>query len=212
VIVLARPEGEALLADPIADAVLATIRDRGYRAATVAEIASRADLGVAEFRLRFRGKQEITELVLQAHVDRYLRRVGGAFAEAGPWPDNLRAAALETARHMAENPDLTWFVMVGILDAGEVARARRDLVFAWAAGLIDAGRGLAADPEAVPSSAPVMAVGAVVESLRRQQAAGIELDPGAFVSFLMYSAVRPYLGEDAARAELTAELPDDLHR
>jgi AcrR family transcriptional regulator len=209
-VVLARLEGEALLADPIADVVLATIRDRGYRATTVDELARRANLSLTEFRLRFRGKQEIAELILQAHVDRYLRRVGGVYAEAGEWPDNLRAAALETVRYMFENPDLTWFVMVGILDAGEVARARRDQVFTWAAGLIDAGRSRAADPDAIPSSAPVMAVGAVVESLRRQQAAGVELDPDSFVSSVMYSAVRPYLGEEAARAELSVELPADL--
>jgi AcrR family transcriptional regulator len=211
-VVLARLEGEALLADPIADVVLATIRDRGYQAVTVDELARRANLSPTEFRLRFGSKEEITELILQAHVDRYLRRVGGVYAEAGEWPDNLRAAVLETVRDMLENPDLTWFMMVGILDAGEVARARRDEVFSWAAGLIDAGRSVAADPDAIPSSAAVMAVGAVVESLRRQQAEGAELDPDSVIPFLMYSAVRPYLGEEAARAELTVELPRDLRR
>jgi AcrR family transcriptional regulator len=211
-VVLVRLEGEALLADPIADVVLATVRDRGYRAATVEELARRANLSLTEFRLRFRGKQEVTELILQAHIERYRRRVGGVYDEAGAWPDNLRAAVHETARCMLENPDLTWFVTVGILDAGEVARARRDRVFSWAAGLIDAGRGLAADPDAIPGPAPVMAIGAVVESLRRQQAVGTDLDPDWFVPFLMYSAVRPYLGEEAARAELTVELPEDLRR
>jgi hypothetical protein len=65
---------------------------------------------------------------------------------------------------------MTWFMLVGVLEAGDMACARRDQIFGWAAELIDVGRAEAPDPLAVPRSAPLMAVGAIVETLRRHQA------------------------------------------
>jgi AcrR family transcriptional regulator len=201
-----------LLADPIAPAVLATIRERGYPMASVEEFAARASLGREDFDRRFSGKQEVTELVLEAHISRYLERVGGAFAQVDSWPGSLRAAAYETARHVLENPDATWFLTVGVLAANDMARARRDQLFDRAAGLVDAGRGVAADPGAIPTSTAALVVGAAVEALRRAQMAGKSPDFGRSLPGLMYLAVRPYLGDDAARAELQIEPPPDLLR
>jgi AcrR family transcriptional regulator len=209
---LAGPAGAALLADPISGAVIATIRARGYPEASVAEFVSRAGISRAEFERRFDGKEEVTRLLIEAHLDCFLERVGGAFRSLPDWPANLRAAAYETARYMGENPTMTWFMLVGVLEADDMARARRDQIFGWAAGLIDAGREVASDPGSVPRSAPMMAVGAIVETLRRHHAAGSEVDVAENLPWLMYAAVRPYLGDEAARAELAIELPEDLRR
>lgn len=209
---IAGRDAAALLAEPICDAVITTIRARGYGEARVEEFVSRAGITRAEFDLRFGGKEEVTRLLIEAHLDRFLERVGGAYGGVPDWPANLRAAAYETARYLEENPDMTWFMLVGVLEADDMARARRDQIFGWAAGLIDAGREVAADPDSVPRSAPLMAVGAIVETLRRHHAEGARVDVAENLPWLMYAAVRPYLGEEAARAELTIEVPRDLRR
>jgi AcrR family transcriptional regulator len=209
---LVHGRGAALLADPIAAAVVETIRARGYPRASVEEFVGRAGISRAEFDARFSSKEEVTELIIEAHLECLVGRVDDAFESAPRWPASLRAAAYETARHLGENPAMTWFMLVGVLEAGDMARARRDQIFGWAAGLIDAGRAEAADPDTVPRSAPLMAVGAIVETLRRHHAGGVEVDVAESLPWLMCAAVRPYLGEEAARAELEIGVPADLRR
>ncbi len=207
---LVRGRGVALLADPIASAVVETIRARGYPQASIEEFVSRAGISRPEFEARFADKEEVTELIIEAHLECLVERVDGAFEKAPSWPGSLRAAAYETARYLGENPAMTWFMLVGVLEAGDMARARRDQIFGWAAGLIDAGRTAAPDPRAVPRSAPLMAVGAIVETLRRHHAEGVEIDVAESLPWLMCAAVRPYLGDEAARAELEIAVPADL--
>jgi AcrR family transcriptional regulator len=201
-----------LLADPISRAVIETIRARGYPAASIEEFVARAGITRAEFDRRFSGKEEVTEAIIEAHLGCLVERVDAAFARAARWPESLREAAYETARYLEEHPAMTWFMLVGVLDAGDMARARRDQIFGWAAGLIDAGRAAAPDPDAVPRSASLMAVGAIVETLRRHHEEGVAVDIAATLPWLMCAAVRPYLGEAAAQAELEIEVPADLCR
>ncbi|HEY2478403.1 MAG TPA: hypothetical protein VGI17_06695 [Solirubrobacterales bacterium] len=190
--------------------MLATIHEYGYAEASVGEFVRRAGMTRTEFDARFSGKREVTALILEAHLDRFQERVGRAYAIADDWPDNLRAAAYETARCILENPDATWFLMVGVLEVDDMLRARRDQFFVWGAELIDGGRAAAPDPAAIPDSASLLAIGAIVETIRRRRAAGVEHDVARNLPKFMYTAVRPYLGEEAARAELTIELPPDL--
>jgi hypothetical protein len=55
-----------------------------------------------------------------------------------------------------------------------------------------------------------MMVGSVVEGLRRQQEGTLPGDVVSLVPRMMYVAVRPYLGEEAARRELEIPPPPDL--
>jgi hypothetical protein len=205
-----RLEGRALYAHPIAGAVMAVIQERGYELASGEEFALRAGIDLDEFECQFTGKADATDRVFEAYVDNFKTRVGGAYASAPIWPDNLRAAAYEAARWLRDNPMGTWFGMVGTLDAGDMPRVRREEVFKWCAGLIDEGRNVAPDPAAVPRSASLMAVGAIAETLRRQQEGTLLADPVATVAPMMYGAVRPYLGEEAALRELEIPPPPDL--
>ena len=76
--------------------------------------------------------------------------------------------------------------------------------------MIDGGREVAVDPASVPESAPLIAIGAGVETIRRRQDEGRPIDVAGDLPWLMYAAVRPYLGEEAARLELEIEVPADL--
>jgi AcrR family transcriptional regulator len=207
-----RLEGAALLAHPLAGALLAVVRESGYPAATPAAIAARAGITPAEFDRLFAGKADATLRVFAALADDYVARVGRAFATGGPWPQSLRAAAYETARWMRGHPDAAWFAFVGILEAGDMALARREEMFHWASSLIDEGRAAALDPEAVPRAAPLSAIGAIADELRRRLAEDPEAGIVDAVPRLMYASVRPYLGEAAARRELDMAVPPDLAR
>jgi AcrR family transcriptional regulator len=205
-----RLEGRALFEHPASAAMMAVIRERGFELAGVEELIARSGMERGEFERQFSGKADAVLRIFEAFIDDFQARVAAAFASEDRWPTNLRAAAYEVARWMREYPDYTWFGLVGVLEAQELGRVRREEVFRWAGGLIDQGRAVAPDPDSVPRSAPLIAVGAIAETSRRRQEGPVGADPVAGVPELMYGAVRPYLGEEAARAELEIPPPPDL--
>lgn len=204
--------GARLLAHPLARAVVEVVGERGYELADAGAFCDRAGMPRAEFDRSFAGKAEAVLAVLEALIADFRRRVEAAYRAGGAWPDSLRAAGQETARWLLDHPEGARFAMVTSAPAGDMARARREELFLWGASLIDEGRPLAADPTAVPARAGVIAIGALVEDLRRHQEGGLPGDILAALPRLMYAAVRPYLGEEAARRELGVPLPGDLRR
>lgn len=205
-----RLEGRALIAHPLGRAVIAVVNERGYEAAGLGEILARAGITHEEFAAHFADKAALTLAVMEAFVGWFKARITAAYESEERWPDNLRAAAYEAARYLRTEPEASYFGMVSAIGAGDLLRAHREATFVWCARLIDAGRELAPDPDAVAPMAAVIAIGAVAETLRRQQEGAVVVDPVAVVPEMMYGAVRPYLGEAAARRELDVPPPADL--
>jgi AcrR family transcriptional regulator len=203
-------KGRALFKHPIASATMALLHEQGYEAASVTEICIRARVSKDCLPGSLQKKLPLVLAVSEAYVEDFRERVGAAFEGEKYWPDTLRAAVYETLRWTDRYPDAAWWGVVGVIDIGEVARARRDGLFAWAARLIEAGREVAPDPDAVPTGAALHGVGAFVDALRRPLEGKTADDSVEAVPPMMYAAVRPYLGEEAARAELTIEPPPDL--
>jgi AcrR family transcriptional regulator len=198
-------EGPSLFDHPLSAAVIEVVAIRGYEQASVEEIIERAGVPRSEFDRLFTDKADIVLRVFESYIDNFKHRAGRAYESFPTWPDNLRAAAHEFLAWIEDHPHAYEFGMVRILDAGEMARLRREELFVWCAELIDAGRAVAPAPEAVPAVAPLIAIGAVVEMTTRHAAGEFEIDPEDATRQLMYAAVRPYLGEEAAREELTRE-------
>jgi AcrR family transcriptional regulator len=202
--------GPDLFAHPLAAATMEELLEHGFDATEVADICRRAGLEPADLPEPMRDKRHLLIAVSEAYADDLQAEVSAAFEAEPAWPDSLRAAAYQMVRWISRHPEATWWGTVGLLEAGEAARARRDEIFAWAAGMIDAGRSAAPDPAAVPEHTATLAIGAIVETLGRKMQGGIEGEPVDGVRWLMYGAVRPYLGEEAAQAELRMPPPPDL--
>jgi AcrR family transcriptional regulator len=203
-------EGPDLFVHPISKALIAVVHERGFEAAEVEEICERGGIDTEEFARRLGTKTQATTAVFEAYIADYRLRVEAAYDGEPDWPDNLRAAAYETVHWIDDYPEAAWFGMVGVLGAGDMALVAREQLFIWCAGLIDAGREAAPDPAAVPAAASMIAVGAVVEVVRRQQEGTFGGTMVETVPDLMSAAVRPYLGEAAAQAELEIAPPSDL--
>jgi AcrR family transcriptional regulator len=202
--------GSDLFAHPFAKATMEVLRERGFEATEVGEICRRAGVRLGDLPQVMRDKRYLVVAVSEAYADDFQDQVGAAFAAEPVWPGNLRAAAYEVVRWIERHPEAAWWGSVGVIEAGEAARARRDEVFAWAARMIDAGRDVAPDPAQVPRHAATLAIGSIVETMGRNMQGGIKGKPVDGVRWLMYAAVRPYLGEEAARAELEIPPPPDL--
>jgi AcrR family transcriptional regulator len=190
-------------------AVVDVVAKQGWATTTVADIVARAGVEQAEFDRRFGGKEDCALRCFEAFIADYQWRSETAYNSQPGWRDGLRAAAYEIADWMVENPKLIRFGAVELLAAeSEMIRVRREEALGYGAKLIERGRPLAPDPEAVPASAATVAAGSIVQLVAHRVQSRTDADPRPMVPEMMYLAVRPYLGEDVAREELTMPRPE----
>ncbi len=183
--------------------------ERGYDAVAVADVAERAGGSVAGFESLFPSKQACAVAILEGIAESNLRAVRGAFDREPAWPDSLRAAAYAHAEWILDNPKKMRFGLLETVWASELTGALRDHLFGEYVAMVDAGREAAEDPASIPASAALGVVGSITEVITRRlgEESGRELVD--LVPEMMYLAVRPYLGEEAARRELTIPPPSD---
>lgn len=176
--------------------------ERGYDAIGVADIAERAGGSAAGFESLFASKLACAVAVLEGIAESNLRVVRGAFDREPAWPDSLRAAAYAHAEWIAEHPRKMQFGLLQTLWASELTGALRDHLFGQYIAMVDAGREVATDPVAIPPFTAEGVVGAITEVIVRRLGEAESVQLADLVPEMMYLAVRPYLGEEAARREL----------
>lgn len=193
----AGPERERILA-----ALVEIAAERGYAETTIETVLERAELERAAFDRHFRSKydcflaawQEINETCMQAMLATYNSHER--------WPDRLRAVACQIIDSLRGDPSRATF-SVEVLAAGDAARARRDMTMRVIASLIDAGRNEMEDPESVPHTTAEALAGSAYGQVYARVVQGRADELPALVPQLMSAAVMPYLGLDAAMAELS---------
>jgi hypothetical protein len=193
--------------DPLSLAVVAEVVERG-EGASVEGLLARAEVSPNEFAGRFTTVEDCAADAYERFIAVFERRVGGAFNAQPDWRSSLRAAAYEAADWIDENPQLVEFGNVGVLQMkNEIARIRREEVFLFCGGLIDLGRTEPGAEVADDMSAAMFAIGAIVQLLTRRLQGNAPLEPHTTVREMLYTVVRTYLGEEAAREELSLPRP-----
>jgi AcrR family transcriptional regulator len=181
----------------------------GYRQTTVADICAAAGVAEADFHRHFAGMEECFVAVWDALTLAHAVLAAEAFATPGPWRQRMRAAAWATLDYLQTDINRTRFLVLEVLNAGEVAQTRREGAIAAQAGWIDSGRQTLEDPDSLTRATAEHIAGAINEMLIRKTRSGEILHGAQVMRELMYMAVRPYLGEDAAREELTMPPPGE---
>lgn len=182
------------------------VAERGYEATTVDAVLDRAGVARSEFDERFAGKEDCALKTLEAFIADFEWKVGGAYAAFGDWRTGLRAAAYACADWLVEVPNLVRFGLVEVMKAdSDMPRVRREEAFRFCAALIDGGRAEAVEP--VGESTAVVAIGSIIQLLTQRMQIGAAVSAHEIVPQMMYAVVRPYLGEEAAREELTMPRP-----
>jgi AcrR family transcriptional regulator len=192
----------------IAEAMLTLVVERGYEATTVEALCERAEVSPATFHQHFADPQDCLLAVYTNNNELFDRQVQAAFAAHDSWRDSLRAAAYAAADFLAGRPLEVRFNVVAVLSAGEMVAAVRDAYLQQLVDLIDAGRYELDDPDSLGRSVAESAIGSIFERLLRDVHRGGDI-AGArvVVPELMYIAVRPYLGHEVAREELSIPPP-----
>jgi hypothetical protein len=144
--------------------------------------------------------------VIQAGSDELLARVAVAYQEEDRWRDRLRAVAYTMLRFLQEDPIRARAMTVEVLSAGDRAQLIRDAGMQALIELIDHGRQELDDPDSM-SRATAEAIGGAIYNRMHVAVEDGKLEHEQdylehMVPELMYIAVLPYLGTEAAMEEL----------
>jgi len=209
----ARPRtGDAERAQ-IVEALIEIAAERGYGETSIELVLERAGLDRPAFDRHFRGKYDCFLSAWQELNEECLATMVRAYESREEWTDRLRAVAREVIAGLSRDPSRAHFG-IEVLAAGDAARARRDMTMRVIASLIDAGRREMEDPEAVPHTTAEALAGSAYGQIYSRVVRGRVEELPDLVPQLMSAAVLPYLGIEAAMAELGREsaAPDGYAR
>jgi AcrR family transcriptional regulator len=196
--------------DRLAAATAELMAARGYEGLTIAAIVDRAGIDRAEFDRRFDDLQDCVLKTYWYFTEEFNARISAAYEAHEGWRDGFRAAAYAAARYIRDNPDVVRFGTVEMFGAGLMAQAYRQSHLQQMVDLIDAGRQELDDPDSVGRGVAEATFGSIYEFIVKEIQSGRGTGHAeAFVPDLMYIAVRPYLGHERAREELSIPPPPE---
>jgi AcrR family transcriptional regulator len=174
----------------------------GYDATTIEAVCARAEVSRCDFDRSFADKEDCFLCAYDQVAAEFGERVLGAYEAHTTWHDSLWAAGWAAIAFLQEDPRRARFFAVEVSKAGDRAQARRDRVMQIFADLVDAGRAELEDPSRLSRATAEVVAGAIYYTIQNKILEG-SLDRGEdFLVELIYIAMLPYYGVQAAEAEL----------
>lgn len=126
-------------------AMLRTLPERGYAETTIGHLTRGAGVSRAAFYEQFGNKEECFLATYDVAAEWLCRRVESTVATEPEWPAGLRAGVREAMQLLAANPDVAHLIAVEALQAGAVARRRRQACIEHLAEILRANRPIDAE-------------------------------------------------------------------
>jgi AcrR family transcriptional regulator len=196
----------AIQRERILAAILRATTELGYREMNVQDVLERAGVSRPTFYEQFKNKEDCFLVAFDAAAAELRRRVDGAVSTAeGSWRERLRSGLEELLRFVAEDPYAAATLVVEARAACPDALQRRDELLDHFASCLDRNvRGELPEgttPSAISAAGVVGGIEALLYSRLNREETG---DLDSLLPSLMYFAVLPYEGHDAAAEELAA--------
>ena len=183
-------------------AMLETVNEQGYRALTVQDVLSRAGVSRPTFYEQFEDKEDCFLAAFDRSAKRLGKRVDTAVADAGgSWREGLRSGLEALLQFIVEEPNAARAVVVEARASSPSGLRQRDELLDRFATCIDAEarKELAEPPSGIAAAGVVGGIEAVLYArLQKEETADLE----SLLPSLMYFAVLPYEGREAALKEL----------
>jgi hypothetical protein len=122
----------------------------------------------------------------------------------------LRAAGYASAGYFEHHPHETRFCLLEMTRAGNVHQAKAELVVRSSVEMIDAGRQELDDPDSISRSAAEWVAGSFMEMVLKRLSKTGKLQVTELAPELMYTAARPYLGEEVGPRGASIPPPRDI--
>jgi AcrR family transcriptional regulator len=197
---LSEDEVAASQRNRILDAMVELAGDEGYHATTIADVIKRAGVTRKAFYKRFEDKEQCFIAAYERELARLLTLTLEAFETQDEWADRVRAALSALLHALAREPTAARLCFIEVLTAGPRAIAARNEAMRGFTIVFDTGR--LEDDRARPPALALNMVGGMSEIVHREIAAGKAEELPAVLPDLMYTAVLPILGPEAAEREL----------
>lgn len=189
-------------------ALVALCVERTYAETSLPLVLERAEVDLATFERFYADLEDCFCSIYTEMRDEYMLRVAAAFVDADGWREQMRAAAYVTLAYLREDPDRARITFVEVLYAGDRAKLIRDEAMQGLFALVDQGRQQPGAPAGLTTFTAETIGSAVYQRIQTaiEQDELDEFEEG--LQEMMYMAVLPYLGEEAAREELTIPPPE----
>lgn len=178
--------------------------EKGYEATTVAEVAAAADVSEEAFFETFGDKEGCFLESHEALIDVLVSYAASHFEAAAnhPWPDQIAAGMAALVAFIANEPELARMVMVEGPTLGEDARARYQETLDSFIPFLEAGRTYSGQNAALPADTASFAIGGVASLIYEEVHRGNGADLERILPNLVFAALVPYLGSEAAEREM----------
>ncbi len=199
------PPGEA---EPLRQAALRLIRERrDYEAIELAELLATGGVGRPWFDAHFEGREDCLVWAATREFRAFTDRMWEVYGRHRGWREGLRAVAYEIADMIEADPRFPLVATVTFADGGEYGMLEHDAAMHTMIDMVDLGRQEMADPGEIGRAPAEATVGAIFYAIQAAAAGEGPIPPEEAVPQFMYMAVRPYLGDEAAREELSLPRP-----
>jgi AcrR family transcriptional regulator len=191
------------------EALLDLCAERGYADLRLEDLLERAGVERSEFQRRYADLDACFAAILGQIYAEFFVCAQEAVAGQSGWRDRMRATAYAMLRFLRADERVARLAAVEPQHAGEGAQRLFLETFNRLVDLIDEGSAEASGPDS-PSRATALGVGGVVFARIQEAVAEGELGLGEEeIPELMYAAVFPYLGAEAADEELRIPPPPE---
>ena len=198
------PEADRRLREALLDLCV----ERGYADLRLEEVLERAGVDAVDFHARYVDLDAFFNAVLAQAYGEFFEVAQAAVAGQAGWRDRMRATAYALLRFLRADERVARLAAVEAQHGGEGALRLFVDTFNRLVDLIDEGSAEAGGPES-PSRATALGVGRVLFARLQEAVAEGELELGEEeIPQLMYAAVFPYFGAEAADEELRIPPPD----
>jgi AcrR family transcriptional regulator len=186
----------------MAEALITLCFEHGYRRTTLEMLLDRAGVDRAAFERHFADIEDCFCQVYEDIQQELMRRVLAAIQRELTWRDRLRTVAYTMANFVAEDEQRTHFAIIEVRAAGDRAMCLLGQSYERLFDLIDLGRRERRLRGSI-SRATAEAIGGTIffQMYASYQAGSVDA-VRARVPEMMYVAVLPYLGAEAAEEEL----------
>lgn len=192
------------------EALLDLCAERAYENVELTELLERAGVDQSAFHRHYADLDALFTAVLGDIYDEFFASAQEAVADERGWRDRMRATAYALLRYLRRDERVANLAAVEAQSGGAGAQELFLDTFNRLVDLIDEGSAEAGGPES-PGRATALGIGGVVFARVQEAIAEGELDLGEEeIPELMYAAVFPYVGAEAAAEELRIPPPRDL--
>ncbi len=153
----------------IVAAMLNVLPRHGYAETTIGHLTAEAGVSRAAFYAQFASKEECFLATYDIAAAWLCERVEGAAEAGGQWPESVRAGVSEAMRLLAANPDIAHLIAVEALQAGSIARRRRQACIEHLAEALHASRPANAE---LPEDLEELLIGGTLSLIGRYVDAG----------------------------------------